>query len=113
MIYAFNERGKMESIEGSAALKAYRLLEAKGSWKALSKDEKEQVLPCFGELWNHDPYVTGRIRLMGMMLDFTEWMETFWVDTQHYGIRKIRSFSKMAIRLNAAQPHMINRIVEV
>lgn len=115
MIYPFVENPiSREELENLKPYKAYKLLEEKGGYKNLSKEEKEFIDTYFNELWHSETYRTGRYKIMGWILDFSDHLKTYLVK-QRYDNKwsEIKAFNKTCIRKNATFPSRIIKIIEI
>lgn len=114
MIYKFvSHETKIENIKNSIAYECYQKLKEVGSYAKLSKEYKEKLNICFSELWHYETYKTGKYKIMGYIIDFSEWQKTFYVKTKYHGIREIKSFNKTFLINNATSKSGIIYIVEV
>lgn len=115
MIYPFVESpADIHSIENSYAVRLLRALEREeGNLKKLTEDENELIESVFSELWHPETYEKGIVKLMGYVVDFNSFLNTYWVQTKHYGIREVKAFNKGFIRKCATTPNHIIKIVEV
>jgi len=116
MIYKFSTNAKNDysDIENSIAFKLYnRLTEVDGNIKKLSEQEKKELETIFNELWHHETYKNGIYKIMGYIIDFSEWLNTYWVNTKYYGIQQIKAFNKTCVRQFSCNPSYIIKIIEV
>lgn len=107
-----NEPINENELKETKPYNALKLLEDKGGYSKLTKNEKEFVNTHFSELWNIDTYKTGRYKIMGWILDFSKYLKTYLVKTKYYGWNEIKAFNKTCIRKNAVVPSHVLEIIE-
>lgn len=116
MIYKFSPNAKDDysNIENSIAYRIHnRLVELNGDFTKLSIEEKKDMETIFNELWHSETYRTGKYKIMGYIIDFSEWLNTYWVDIKYFGIHQIKAFNKTCIRKFSTNPSYILKIVEL
>jgi hypothetical protein len=115
MIYPFvSEPAEQSQVENSYVGRLLKALEREeGNVNKLSDEEKDLIESVFSELGHPDTYTKGFIKISGYIIDFNKFLKTYWIKDKYYGIREVRSFSKMYVRKCSCTPHNILKIVEV
>jgi len=114
MIYKFSENaGELDTISNSKAYKAHEALVELGGYRYLDDLTKSYLNTVFSQISHPETYSTGKHKIMGYVIDFNEWLNTYWVKYKLYGILEVRSFNKTFLRKNNAKSSDIQRIMEV
>jgi len=112
MIYPFVENPiPKEQLMQMKQFKAYQIVSSK-PYHRFTPEEKEFVGTYFNALWYPETYETGRLKVLGWVIDFSPYMKTYLVNYKYYGWKEVKAFNKTWVRNKYTTPSQVLEIVK-